>query len=283
MSYKIITDSSADILALDGVDFASVPLKIITSEKEYVDNSELDVHGMITDLSKYSGRSGSSCPNTNDWIESFGDAENIFCVTITSGLSGSCNSARAAATQYMDEHPDRKVFVVDSLSAGSENALLIEKLRELVLSGIGFEEICEKISDYREHTHLIFSLDSLRNLANNGRVSPAVAKIAGIMGIRAVGIASMQGVLELTDKVRGMEKALVTIVKNMKNSGYVGGKIRIHHCENLCAAEKLKEKLKVLYPKAEIVINATRALCSFYAEKGGLLVGFEGARKIRAI
>ena len=89
MNFKIVADSSADMTALNGCDFASVPLKINTTEKEYIDNESLDVVSMLTDLASYNGKSHSSCPNSQEYLSAFGDAENIFCVTITSGLSGS--------------------------------------------------------------------------------------------------------------------------------------------------------------------------------------------------
>ena len=78
MSIKIVTDSSSDILTLNGVEFASAPLKIITADKEYVDDENLDVFEMVNDLHSYKGKSSTSCPKPNDWIKTFGDAEEIF-------------------------------------------------------------------------------------------------------------------------------------------------------------------------------------------------------------
>ena len=122
MNYLIVADSSADLATsaktFNNAIFSSVPLKIITSEKEYVDDAELNVEQMVSELEHYKGRSSSSCPNPSDWLEAFGEAERIFCITITSGLSGSCNSATMAKDEYESAHPDRKVFVIDSLSTG---------------------------------------------------------------------------------------------------------------------------------------------------------------------
>lgn len=276
MSFKIVSDSSSDILNISDVSYTSVPLKIITSEKEYADDVNLNVEDMLADLEKYKGKSSSSCPNVEDWLEAFGDEEKIFCVTITSGLSGSCNAANSAAKEYMSAHPDRKVCVIDSLSTGPENALIIDKLREMIMAGMDFEDIAEKIKKYQSRTHLIFALESLHNLANNGRVSNVVAKVAGILGIRVIGKASDEGTLEITNKSRGAKKAILDIVENMKKAGYKGERVKIHHCENLDVANSVKELILKLYPKAIIEIGKTRGLCSFYAERGGILVGYEG-------
>ena len=279
MSFKIVSDSSSDIYSLDAVPFASVPLKIITDEREYVDDKYLKVDEMIKDLQKYKGTSRSSCPNTNDWLEAFGDAENIFCVTITSGLSGSYNSAALAAKEYMAAHPERRVCVIDSLSAGAENALIVEKLSELINENLNFEEIENRTREYMKSTHLVFCLQSLKNLANNGRVSKAVAKVAGILGIRVIGVASLSGTLELTDKVRGHEKSVAKVYENMLSLGYTGGRVRIHYCENSAAAQDLSLIIKAQHSNAKITLVKTGALCSFYAEEGGLLIGFEGKSK----
>ena len=272
---KIVTDSSSDLMTLDGIAFATAPLKIITAERQYVDDEHLDTREMVTDLYSYRGKSSTSCPNIGDWLDVFGDSEWIFCVTITGTLSGSFNSAMNAKRTYEEEYPERRVFVLDSLSTGPEIILIIEKLKELIAGGLDFDEICNSITEYSKKTGLIFMLESLKNLANHGRVSPIVAKLAGILGIRLVGKASDKGDLEPLSKCRGEKNALETIVKQLKELGYVGGEVRITHCLNEAAANSLRSLILGEYPTARINILPCRGLCSFYAERGGLLIGFE--------
>ena len=275
MRMKIVADSSSDILSMEGVAFASAPLKIITTEKEYVDDEKLDVKGMVEDLLSYKGRSSTSCPNTADWISAFGDAERVFCITITGTLSGSYNAACAAKETYEATYPDRKVFVINSLSTGPEIALIMEKLAEMIGEGLDYETICEKITQYKACTHLLFMLESMKNLANNGRVSPLVAKVAGVLGIRVIGKASDKGDLQQLDKVRGQQKSIEKMVHHIETLGFTKGKIRIAHCFNEEAARELQKRLMEKFVEAKIQISRCRGLCSFYAEKGGMLVGFE--------
>ena len=272
---KIVADSSANILQLKNIPFAAAPLKIIANEREFVDDEALDVGAMVTWLGTYKGKSKTSCPNPADWLDAFGDAEEIFCVTITSGLSGSYNAACIAKQMYEAEHPQRRVCVIDSLSAGPELVLIIEKLEQYIEEGVLFEEIGEKIGEYKQQTGLVFILESLKNFAANGRVSPAVAKIAGVLGIRIVGKASEAGALEPTDKCRGEAKALGAILRNMKQAGLRRGKVRIAHCCNEEAAQKLMQMIRAELPEVDVTVDTLRGLCSYYAEKGGLLVGFE--------
>ena len=274
MSIKIVADSSANMYTLDGVDFASAPLTIGTADREFVDNESLDIEEMVNYLAKYKGKSGSACPGVGDWLEVFGDADEIYCVTIISTLSGSYNAAMTAKAQYEEEHPGRKVYVLDSYSAGAEPKLLVEKLRDLVLEGKDFETVCKEIEEYKEkRSCLLFCLQSLRNLANNGRTSHAVATLCSVVGIRVVG--DVKDGLHPTDKCRGEKKAIATLFKNMKAKGYVGGQVIIDQCFNVDAAGALKSAILAEFPNAVVRIEKTMGLCSFYAERGGLIIGFE--------
>ena len=277
MNYKIVADSSSDVLALDSVPFANVPLVIHAGEKTFVDDENCDVAAMTDYMLTYKGKSSTACPGTQDWLDAFGEAENVFCVTITSGLSGSYNSARIAAEEYMAAHPGRRVHVVDTLSAGPELRLVVEKLQELILAETPFDEIVEEIGKYHKRSFLVFSLQSLHNFVANGRVSPALGALVGLLGIRVVGKASEQGTLEPLSKVRGDKKALNEIVRIMKELGWNGGRVRIAHNENAAMADSLAAALRAVHNKLDVAIERCRGLCSYYAEKGGLLVGFEGA------
>ena len=272
---KIVSDSSSDLLMLDSVEFASSPMKIITAKREFVDDENLNVDEMANFFNEYKDRSQTSCPNPADWLDAFGDADDIICVTITSALSGSYNSACTAKELYEAENEGKRVFVLDTLSAGPEITLIVRKLEELVKSGMAYERVCDKIREYAKRTGLVFMLKSLKNFAANGRVSPLVAKLVGFAGICIVGKASDEGTLEPTHKCRGENRSLETLINDLKELGLKNGKVSIGHCQNEGAATKLKQMIESTFEKAQVEIHKLRGLCSFYAEKGGLLVGFE--------
>lgn len=273
--FKIVADSSCDYTSLEGVPFEAAPLKIITADKEYTDDAKLDVADMVNTLLAYNGKSSTSCPNVGDWLAAFGDARYVFCVTITATLSGSYNAAMQAKSHYEELYPERKVFVLNSLSAGAEIGLIVHKVRDLILEGKDFETICAEAQAYASRTGLVFVLESMKNLANNGRVSPLVAKMAGLLGIRVVGKASDRGDLEQLHKPRGEKKMLETTVSTLKELGLKDGKVYIGHCFNEAAANGVKSLLAKELPAVQVTIYPTGGLCSFYAEKGGLMIGFE--------
>ena len=275
MAFRIVADSSANILQIAGVNYTTVPMKI-NAGKEYVDDQSLDVAAMVRDLQQHKGKSGSSCPNVGEWLEAFGDAEYIFGLTITKHLSGSYNAAQQAAATYMDEHPGRKVFIIDSLSTGPEMMMIVDKILECEKNGDDFETTKEKVLDYANHNHTLFCLESMMNLARNGRVSMAVAKIASIIGIRVVGDAR-GGQITPVHKPRGAKGATAKLVEMIKERGFRDGNIlRVAHCFGEEAALALKSAVLKEFPNARFQLETTGGLCSFYAEEGGLIIGFEG-------
>lgn len=277
MKYKLVADSSSNILSFSGVDFASVPLKIITNEKEYVDDAQLNVAAMVEDLKVQTGPSRSSCPNMQEWLDAFEGADAIFAIAITSNLSGSYSTALHASQEYEAAHPGARVCVLDSLSTGPEMRLALELIRDRIAAGDSFDEIEAAVRAYMKRTHLFFTLRSMNNLARNGRVNPAVAKIASVLGICVVGKASDQGTLQQLHKCRGEKKAMRANVDEMRAHGFSGGKAWIDHCQNPEIARQLKKAILAEWPGSRVEIGTCGALCSFYAEDGGYMIGFEGA------
>ena len=273
MKIKIIADSSADLLSMDGIDFESVPLTINSTDNEYVDDSLLDVERMVKELSLYKGKSGTSCPSVGSWLDSFEGYDEIYVVTITGKLSGSYNSANAAKSMYLEENPNAKIHIFDSYSTGPEMLLLIEKIHELVNLGYEFNEVVDQAIKYLNSTELYFSLESLHNLAQNGRVSKLSEVAAKILNIKVIGKA-LDGQLQLLNKSIGSKRAFATLTEHILKT-YKGGKMRISHVNNLALANKIKEFFINLFKDIDVKIYNSRGLVGFYAEEGGVLVGFE--------
>ena len=98
-----------------------------------------------------------------------------------------------------------------------------------------------------------------------------------MLGIRVIGQASAAGELDVICKTRGEHGALERIVLELKEHGYVGGRVIVSHCDNPAAAERLKHMIEAVFEGAQVVVNPCGGLCSYYAELGGLLVGYEDA------
>lgn len=275
MKRKIVADSSCDMWELNGVDFAVAPMTISTDNKHYVDNQELDVHLMSEELAKYKGVSHTACPSVGSWLDCYEGFDEVFVITLTGAMSGTYNSAMTAKGIYEEENENVKVHVFDSLSTGPEMRLLIEKLKEMIDEDLPFEEIVEKGQDYLNHTRLFFALKSLHNFAMNGRVSKTVASAIGVLNISIFATASEEGTIQQISKCRGEKKVVKSMIEHLENAGYHGGKVRISHADNLKLAHNVRDNILELYPNADIIVYPMGGLCTYYAEKGGLLVGCE--------
>ncbi|RMC24476.1 MULTISPECIES: DegV family protein [unclassified Lactobacillus] len=271
---KLIVDSSANEQASDKL--TVVPLTITIAGQDFIDNENLDMETFISDMNKNTEEGKTSCPSINDWLEALEGSTKAIMLTITSGLSGSFSSAYQAKQIYEKDHPGSSVIVVDSRTAGPEVAMIQHKIEHLAESQVRFLDLEQKIAKYKTHTHLLFILQSLHNLALNGRVNMAVAKVAKMLKIDLVGTASEEGKLEPISKVRGMKRALGEVIKLMTEMKYQGGRVIIDHCKNEKDANILKDKIIALYPDANIVIRPMMGLCAFYGEEGSLMIGFEG-------
>ena len=276
MNFKIVSDSSSNVISMPSAHYASVPMKV-RAEKEYTDDQNLNLAEMVEDLRNYRGKSGSACPSVGEWLDAFGDADAVFCTTMSKGLSGSYNSAQQAVTAFMEENPGKKGYVFNTLSAGPQQAFLNEKVLQLIDEGLEFDQIVEQAQAYYDNTHILFCLESMMNLARNGRVPMAVAKICGMLGIRICGDVQ-SGQITPVHKPRGAKKTTETLVQMMKERGfYDGAQLRIAHCFGEEPAQALADAIRAEFPNARITLEPTTALCSFYAEANGLMIGFEGS------
>lgn len=276
MVRRVVVDSSANLFVAGAQDIVSVPMKVRVGEREFPDDENLDVGELIEAFSDEAAESSTSCPNIAEWTSAFAGADEIVALALTSKISGGFNSAQAAAKHYLFDHPEAKVFVLDSLTTGPELELLAQHANELAQSDMDFDDLTHELRRYASRTHLMFSLERIDNFVRNGRVSPIVAKVAGVLGVRIVGQASEEGELGVLNKARGEKRALKQLFENMETVGFVGGRVRIRHTENPKMAEALAAKIREIWPSCDIRIGANRGLCSYYCEPGGVLVGFEG-------
>ncbi|HFU3843593.1 TPA: DegV family protein [Streptococcus suis] len=277
--WKIVADSGCDYRQLKNLapdtEFVSVPLTIQVGDQAFVDDANLDIDHMMEVMEASKSAAGSACPSPQAYQAAFEGAENIIVMTITGGLSGSFNAARVARDMFVEEHPEVNIHLIDSLSAGGEMDLLVDEINRLIGTGLEFEELVETITTYQENSKLLFVLAKVDNLVKNGRLSKLVGTVVGLLNIRMVGEASGEGKLELLQKARGHKKSVTAAFEEMKKAGYNGGRIVMAHRNNAKFFQQFSDLVKTQFANATIEEVATSGLCSFYAEEGGLLMGYE--------
>lgn len=277
MTWKIVADSGCDYrhlnhLAMD-IAFESVPLTLQVDTTIYKDTADLDIDQMMDHMYATPLASKSACPSPEDYIQAFKGADKIFVITITSALSGSHNAAQLAVQIYQEKHPEVKIHLIDSLSAGAEMDLIVQKLHHLIKQGLTFKEVVEAMGNYQ--SKLLFILSKVDNLVKNGRLSKLSATMAGLLNIRLIGEASPQGKLEILHKVRGNKKLATLSFQELLQNGYQGGAIIISHRNNETFCQQLSQLVYKTFPNAQIECLPTSGVCSFYVEEGGVLIGYE--------
>ena len=277
--FKIVADSSCDLTSLahlsSDLQFGRAPLRILVGDTEYVDEAGLDTRAMMDAVYAFKGKTGSACPSPEEYADHCRSADETYIVTISSNLSGSYNSAVLARDLVLAESPEKKIHVFNTLTAGPELSLIVEEIARLASSGLPCEMVCAEVERYMQRTSLLFQLNSLENLTKNGRVSKMAGMTAKLLGIHMIGIASDVGTVQPLHKCRGTEKTYRLVLQEMRERGFTGGRVILGHAFQEKGAEMMKNMILEEFPSARITVMPLSGLCCYYAEEGGLLVGFE--------
>lgn len=204
MSVRIIVDSASDI-TLDYADrngILFVPLKTNLGGVEYRDGIDILPDVFFEKLEQNKELAHTSQVNTSEFTDIFekivADGDEAVVITLSSGLSGTCQSAVVAASDY-----EGKIFVVDSLSATAGEQVLLYHAMKLRDEGKGAGEIYETLCEIRKTFRLLVSLETLEYLKRGGRISKTSAIVGGIIGIKPILTLNDKGTLESVGKARG--------------------------------------------------------------------------------
>ena len=278
MKWCIVADSSCDLKTLEthssDIEFKSVPFVISIDGKDFVDSPEMDAFDMVDKMEASAKASTTACPSPQTWFDCFKDADYSFAITISANVSGSFNSATTAKQMIEEQFKDKKVFVLDSKSAGAVLTMYAEKLVELINKGLSFEEVVNEIEKYKSKRHTIFALASFSNLVKNGRVGKIAGFLARILKMWGIGINTKEGKIAVKKKTRGEKNVVNAFVEDMQQNGFDDDYVVISHCQNFELATKVKNTLLSIWKKLKIKIIPTRGLCSYYAERKGLILGY---------
>lgn len=279
MKWKIVADTSCNLRKIEGLandtQFERAPITLRIEDKEYIEIDNFDTAAMLDHMYSTQEKADSSCPSPENFKKAFEGAENVIAITITGTLSGSYNSAVIGKNLLLEENPKVNVHIIDSLSASGEVDLIVEEINNLIIKGLEFDEVVKEIDDFVKRTKLLFILEKVDNLVKNGRLSKLVGGVIGLLNVRLLGQASDEGKLELLHKPRGTKKAIIQLVDEMIKTGYLGGRVRIAHCFNENSCEEIKKLVISKFPEACVKFIPMSAVCCFYAERGGIMVGYE--------
>ena len=277
MSYKIIGDSCTDLTEKQKQDphFQIIPLTLQVGDTQVVDDETFDQKSFLELVKACPECPKTACPSPEAFKKAYEcSAENIFVVTLSEHLSGTYGSAVLGKQLYEEEHgTDKNIFVVGSHSASPGQLNIALFLQELCEAGVPFDEIVERVMDYRLKMKTYFVLESLDNLRKNGRLTGLQAFFATALNIKPV-MGADEGVIIKLDQARGVNKALNRMCDiALKEAGDTSGKrLVIAHCNNPQRAELVRRTMCERAQFRDVVITETAGVATVYANDGGIII-----------
>ena len=212
--------------------------------------------------------------------------QDVVHVTLSSGISGTFNSACAARDQLAEKYPDRHVYVVDSLAASSGYGLLMDKLAELRDSGMGAAELAAWAEEHKsEVQHWFFSSD-LTFFIRGGRISKAAGLVGGMLKICPVMDVAPDGSLAVKEKIRTKAKAINRVVEKMEELAEGGldysGKCYISQSECKADALEVAARVEERFPKLDgkVEVFPIGATIGVHTGPGTVALFFWGKKRV---
>ncbi|MFC4651326.1 DegV family protein [Lactococcus nasutitermitis] len=251
MTFQIITDSTADLSQsyLDAQHIATLGMTVTIGEKTYetIGAEALDNAILLSEI-KQGKKVQTSQINSGQFAELFKKAvsngEEVLYLAFSSGLSGTYQSAVIAKDMVLEEIPEAKITVFDTLAAASGEGFLVEEVVKLRDAGKSLSETLEILTDLSKRLRSWFMVDDLNHLARGGRIPKAVALVGTMANIKPVLDVDTEGKLRQVSKVRGKKKALKTLVDNtLDNIDSNYPKVIIAYSGSNEIAEQVKEQI----------------------------------------
>lgn len=230
-----------------------------------------------------------SQPNYEDYYNFFKPAleegKDVIHLVLSSGISGAINSATSAAQDLMEEFPDRKITVIDSLAASSGYGLLLTEAAEKRDEGYSFDELVDWIEDNKLNLHHWFLSTDLTSYKRGGRISPAAATFGTLLNICPLLNVDDKGQLIPRKKVRGKKNTMKKLIDEMKKHAENGtdydGKCYISHSNSPEDANTMVEMIEENFPnlKGKIQVNPIGTVIGSHTGPGTLAVFFWGDKR----
>lgn len=286
--YKIITDSTTDLPLeyLKEHDVGCIPISYILDGVTYGKDKELDwkeFYAMMRDEGKMPTTSQINPADAREYLEGFaGSYQEILYLAFSSGLSGTCNNIRMAANEIMEERPDMKIIVVDSLGASMGEGLFVHKAVSMRDAGKSMEETAKWLEEHVQNFVHVFTVDDLFHLYRGGRVSKTAAVLGTLVSIKPKLHVDSQGHLILIGKVRGRKKSLSALVDYMEEKMGSWAEenkedyVFISHGDALEDAEYVRDLIKERYGCQHFLINHIGPTIGAHSGPGTIALFFMG-------
>ena len=285
--YVILTDSSADLTAelVAELGVEVIPLSFTMEDKTYFnypDNRDIDPADFYARL-RGGAMATTAAVNVADYTEAMEpilkEGKDVLVLAFSSGLSATCHSAQIAAGELMEQYPDRKVYVVDTLCASLGQGLLVWYAANLKKQGKTMEEVRDWTEEHKLNLCHWFTVDDLHFLKRGGRISAATAVVGTMLSIKPVLHVDDEGHLISMGKARGRGASLTALVDHMEQTVTDVDTVFISHGDCLADAEKVAADVKKRFGTKDVVINNVGPVIGAHSGPGTLALFFLGTKR----
>ena len=290
MNFAIFTDTSANIptpIAKKN-EIGVIPLSYIVDGQEHVclDTEKFQSREYYSAL-KAGTKVTTSQINPQKYAQYMEPAleagQDILFVGMSSGISGSFNSARIASEQLLETYESRKILLVDSLGASLGEGVLVLEAISCREKGMTLEETAAYLNEMKDHVYQLFTVDDLMFLRRGGRLSNASALVGTVLNVKPLLKGNENGKIVTFEKVRGRKKVMDQIASRYDRL--------VEHPENqtVCIshgncpedAQLLADLIKRNNPPREVLIVEHEPVTGSYLGPGALCIYFQGSKDVR--
>jgi len=288
--FVVLTDTSANIpyaiLKERGIDI--LPFHFYVDGKECAElNTETFDGKAFFDMMRAGKRVTTSQINPYSFTEFFGSylmqGKDVLFISMSSGISGSYNSAKSAAAMLKETYPERKIAVVDTRGASLGEGLVALKAAEYADAGMSLEVTAKKMWDLSTRMYNVFSVDDLTYLRNTGRLSNAAAVVGMVLQIKPILKGDPEGKIVSFKKVRGRKAAIETLAKRWDEMAvnHETQTIGIAHADCAEDAEMLINLINRNHPPKQIINVMYEPVTGSHVGPGTLALFFESDETCR--
>ncbi len=286
--FKLVTDSSADMPMeyIEKNDIGLMHLSCLMDGETYGRDKAIDINEF------YDKVRGGSMPTTSqvnpdeakdEFLKYIDEYKNILCLSFSSGLSGTYQSAKLAADEVMSEHPDVNIVVIDTLCATLGQGLILDKAIEMKECGCTMQEIADYVSENKLRLATVVTVNDLNHLQRGGRVSKASAIVGSMIGIKPMIYVDDEGKLQVCAKARGRKKALASLVDMMEErigKNYnIKDKVFISHADCLEDAQFVAEEIKNRFGYEDFTFSFIGPVIGAHTGAGAIALNFWGEKR----
>lgn len=279
-NYVLITDSASDLPSeiAESLEVEILPMKYMVNDTPCVDK-DFDMENFYN-LLRGKALSLTSQTNVEEFSSYFSgyleSGKDILYVGFPLSLSGMNNSARIAARELSEKYPERKIIVIDSVSASIGQGLLVYYAALKKGSGATIDEVASFVNENKLKFCHWFTVDDLYFLKRGGRISQATAVVGSILNVKPLLSMNDEGKLYVYDKIRGKKKVLDLMSSKIENLNSSYKKVFVGHADCLDDAKYVAEKISAENPSLDITITHLGPIIGTHTGPGTVALAFVG-------